>query len=190
MQDFSDAELISKYLQQGESEALEELVRRYFKQVYFFAKGYVKQDQEAEDLTQEAFVKAWKNLKKFDSKKKFKTWLFQITKNTCIDYLRKHKNLLAADALQEEQMAATLEQMEDTQPLPEELFDQQGFEQRLDEILQDLPANYRQITSLHLQQDLTFQEISNLLDKPLNTIKSNYRRALIRIRQSLKGGDG
>jgi RNA polymerase sigma-70 factor (ECF subfamily) len=184
MQGFTDAELVKKYLG-GEQLALEELVRRYFKQVFFFAKTFVKQDQEAEDITQEAFVKAWKNLKKFDAEKKFKTWIFQITKNTCIDYLRKNKNMLSAESLEEQQMALSLEQMQDQEPLPEQLFDSQGFETQLEEILTGLPQSYRQTVTLRLQQDLSFAEIAEILNQPLNTVKSRYRRALLDIRQRL-----
>jgi RNA polymerase sigma-70 factor (ECF subfamily) len=189
MQELTDAELIKIYLK-GEQAALEELVRRYFRQVFLFTKTFVKQDQEAEDITQETFIKAWKNLKSFDPEKKFKTWIFQIAKNTCIDYLRKNKNMLAADSLQEEQMSISLEHMTDTNPLPEQLFDSLGFEKKLEEVLNTLPENYKQTVSLHLQQDLTFQEISEILNEPLNTVKSRYRRALLSLRQSLPKDNG
>lgn len=183
MQEFTDAELVAKYLH-GEKEALEALVQRYFKQVFLFAKTFVKQDQTAEDITQEAFVKVWKNLKKFDPQKKFKTWLFQITKNTCIDYLRKHKQAVPPSSLDEEQMAQSLERLVDLSPLPQEAFDIQIFEQQLDKLLASLPENHKLVVVLHLQQDLTFQEISDLLKEPLNTIKSRYRRALLGLRKS------
>lgn len=184
MQELTDAELIKIYLK-GEQTALEELVRRYFRQVFLFIKTFIKQDQEAEDITQETFVKIWKNLKKFDTEKKFKTWIFQIAKNTCIDYLRKNKKMVSADSLQEEQMAISLEHMTDASPLPEELFDSLGFEKKLEEVLDTLPENYKQTVSMHLQQDLTFQEISEILNEPLNTVKSRYRRALLSLRQNI-----
>jgi RNA polymerase sigma-70 factor (ECF subfamily) len=185
MQEFTDADLVKKYLD-GEQAALEELVRRYFRQVFLFAKTFVKQDQEAEDITQEAFVKAWKNLKKFDPEKKFKTWLFQITKNTCIDYLRKNKNLLPAQSLEEEQMASKLEQITDSNPLPEEIFDSATFDKQLQQILNTLPQAQKLVVSLHLQQGFTFAEISEMLKQSLNTVKSRYRRALLSLRQNLK----
>jgi RNA polymerase sigma-70 factor (ECF subfamily) len=182
MQEISDAELVKRYLI-GQQEALEELVQRYFRQVFLFAKTYVKQDAEAEDIAQEAFVKAWKNLKKFQPEKKFKTWLFQITKNTCIDYLRKHKNFLPAQNMAEEQMALSLEKLIDASPLPEEVFDSAGFEASLEKVIGSLPENYRQAVAMHLQQDLTFQEISEILNEPINTVKSRYRRALLIIKK-------
>jgi len=184
MQELSDGELIGKYLA-GQQTALEELIQRYFRQVFFFAKSFVKTDAEAEDVTQEVFVKAWKNLKKFDQNKKFKTWIFQIAKNTSIDFLRKSKNFVAPEAMQEEQMTLSLEQVVDESPLPEAIYDSKDFEQRLQELVNSLPPPQQLVVSLHLQQDLTFEEIAQILQEPLNTVKSRYRRALIGIRQDL-----
>jgi RNA polymerase sigma-70 factor (ECF subfamily) len=181
MEEFLDSELIKQYFQ-GDEQALDILVQRYFKQVFFFAKTYVKNDAEAEDITQEVFVKAWKNLNRFEPDKKFKTWLFQITKNTCIDFLRKHKNFVAPESLDEQQMAENLERIIDKAPLPEELFQAAEFSQKLDEILGSLPKIYETVVVLHLQHDLTFQEISEVLDESINTIKSRYRRALLIIK--------
>ena len=93
--------------------------------------------------------------------------------------------MVAADSLQEEQMSISLEHMADAAPLPEQLFDSLGFEKKLEEVLNTLPKNYRQTVSLHLQQDLTFQEISEILNEPLNTVKSRYRRALLSLRQNI-----
>lgn len=186
MEEFQDSELIKQYFN-GNEQALNTLVERYFKQVFFFAKTYVKNDAEAEDITQEVFVKAWKNLKSFKPEKKFKTWLFQITKNTSIDYLRKHKNFIAPEALNEEQMAESLERLIDKAPLPEQLLASQEFSQKLEQALGRLPEIYETVMVLHLQHDLTFQEISEVLNEPINTIKSRYRRALLIIRQDFDG---
>jgi RNA polymerase sigma-70 factor (ECF subfamily) len=181
MEEFSDSELIKQYFK-GNEQALNNLVERYFKQVFFFAKTYVKNDAEAEDIAQEVFVKAWKNLDKFEPEKKFKTWLFQITKNTCIDFLRKHKNFIAPESLDEQQMAENLERVVDKAPLPEKVFQAAEFSQKLEEALSRLPKIYETVVVLHLQHDLTFQEISEVMDESINTIKSRYRRALLMIR--------
>ena len=185
MQAFSDGELVNK-AQTGEQEALEELIRRYFRQIFLFAKTFVHDDLEAEDITQEVFVKLWKNLARFERGKNFKTWLFKIAKNTSIDFLRKHK-IIFANEIQEELMANSLENLVDETPLPQEVFDQAGYAQKFDEILSSLAANHRLVLTLHLQQDLSFQEISDVLNEPLNTVKSRYRRALLKIKQDLGG---
>ena len=78
--------------------------------------------------------------------------------------------------------------MPDLNPLPEELFDSLDFEKKFDQILNDLPENYKQVVSLYFQQDLTFAEIADVLNEPLNTVKSRYRRALLKIREDYKTG--
>ena len=185
MPELNDAELVENYLK-GDKAALEQLIQRYFKQVFLFAKSYVKQDVLAEDVTQEVFVKVWQKLKQFDPEKKFKTWLFQITKNTCIDLLRKNKSILSAGQIDEQLMEDSLGKIADDRPLPQDLLDSKGFEEKLDQIIAALPLLYAQTVRLHLQHDLTFQEIADVLAQPLNTIKSRYRRALINIRDNLK----
>jgi len=187
VQNLNDSELVKKYLA-GESAVLEELIQRHFRPVFLFAKSYVKTDFEAEDITQETFVKMWKNLKRFDQGKKFTTWLFQIAKNTAIDYLRKHKKIVAAEDLDEERMEIQLQQLVDNNPLPQEIFDQAGFENKLDEIIGKLPDKQRLVVAMHLRDELTFEEISFILGESVNTIKSRYRRALMLVRDNLSKG--
>ncbi|MCX6789783.1 MAG: sigma-70 family RNA polymerase sigma factor, partial [Candidatus Gribaldobacteria bacterium] len=90
MQKLSDNEIVKRHLK-GDEEALEFLVRRYLKPIYSFVCRNVGDADVAEDITQETFVKMWKNLKKFDQQKNFKSWLFTIAKNSSIDFLRKKK---------------------------------------------------------------------------------------------------
>src|SRR5689334_2448612 len=85
----SDVQLIEQY-RAGDNQALAKLVNRYAESVRFFVTRLVGKD-EADDVAQESFVKAWKNLRKFNVKKSFKVWLFTIARNTSYDYLRKHK---------------------------------------------------------------------------------------------------
>src|SRR3989344_5288766 len=91
-----DRELIADYFE-GDEKALEELFGRYFRQIYAFLYRYAGNAQDAEDIAQETFLKAWRNLKKFDVNKSFKTWLFAIGKNTAIDFLKKKRALVFSD---------------------------------------------------------------------------------------------
>ena len=84
----SDNEIIIQYLN-GDKDAFTEIVNRYLKLIYNFTYRLVGNEKVAEDISQEVFLKAWKNIKKFDLEKNFKTWIFSIAKNTAIDYLRK-----------------------------------------------------------------------------------------------------
>jgi len=88
--EISDKKIIENYLK-GDEKYLEILIQKYLKPIYGFVFKYVGNADEAEDITQAVFIKVWKNIKKYDKNKSFKTWIFSIAKNTCIDYLRKKK---------------------------------------------------------------------------------------------------
>ena len=181
MIEITDEQLIEKYLK-GDKKSLEVLIKRYLKPIHSFVYKNIGNSEIAEDLTQEVFVKVWKNLKKptlslskgFDTNHgNFKSWLFTIAKNTSIDFLRKKKK-------------ETLSLNEDL------LFDKSDFIKSLEQkdtlgevhtALQKLSPNYRAIILLKNEGELTFNEIAQKLNEPLNTIKSRYRRALIALKQ-------
>ena len=88
----SDQQLISAYLK-GDQAALEILISRYLRLVYDFICQFAKNSADAQDITQEVFIKVWKNLKKFDRQKSFKSWLYTISKNAALDFLRQKRNI-------------------------------------------------------------------------------------------------
>ena len=90
MNEFSDKELIEAYFQ-GNEGAFDAIVKRYLDSVYHFVSRISGRTPDAQDLAQETFLKAWRQLKHFDQERSFKAWLFAIARNTCIDYLRKKK---------------------------------------------------------------------------------------------------
>ena len=90
----NDKAIIYEYLK-GDQRALEFLVKKYIKPIYSFVYRNVGDVEAAEDITQEVFIRVWKNIRRFDLNKDFKPWIFQIAKNASIDYLRKRKSLLA-----------------------------------------------------------------------------------------------
>lgn len=90
MQNYTDQQLIAAYLK-GDEKSLEILIKRYLNPIYGFAYRYVKDQQNAEDITQETFLKVWKNIKKYDKNKSFKAWIYTIAKNTVLDFIKKEK---------------------------------------------------------------------------------------------------
>ena len=87
-----DNKLIESYFN-GDEQSFSILVKKYLDSVYSFAYIYVKDGSIAEDITSDVFLKVFKNIKKFDKNKKFKTWIFEITKNTALDYIKKKKDI-------------------------------------------------------------------------------------------------
>ncbi|MFA5087376.1 MAG: RNA polymerase sigma factor [Candidatus Paceibacterota bacterium] len=184
MQDLTDEQLVEKYLQ-GEKQALDFLIARYLKPIYGFAYSYCGNSAEAEDITQEAFVKIWKNIKKFDQKKKFKPWLFEIAKNTAIDFSRKKKSIPFSRFENDKGENVLLETLRDKAPLPLAACERKDMISRVADAINKLSIKYKEVVLMRLNEQLTFQEIANILGESVDTIKSRYRRAIMELKQTL-----
>ena len=184
LQKQSDQQLIAAYFK-GDEKSLETLIKRYLKPIFSFTYRYVGNYQEAEDITQDVFVKVWRNLKKFDQNKSFKTWVFTIAKNTSIDWLKKKKAMPFSKFEDEEGKNALLERIVDTAPLPDELFARADMARILNSAMEKLLPKYRMVLFLRYNDHFNFREIAESLGEPLDTIKSMHRRALIMLKKLL-----
>ena len=169
----------------GDDIAFQELMHRYISSVYNFADQYVRNKEDAEDIAQEAFFKTWRYVKRFKSGKKFKPWLFTIARNTALDYIKKKKPSLFSDFDDQETGITFAETISDTEPLAPELFEQTELGAELSDALAVLHPEHRSVIVLRYHQQMTFEEIAEIVGKPMNTVKSWHRRALIRIRPLL-----
>jgi len=186
MIDRDDIQLIEDYLS-GDENAFGLIISRYLKLVYNFVHRFSGNSDDTPDIVQEVFIKVWKNLKKFDLDKNFKTWLFAIARNTAIDWLRKKKNILFSelDLHIEENEKSFEESVADTEPLPDEIFQRKELKKELENALQKIKPDFREIILLHYTENLTFEEISEMVGRPLNTTKSHHHRALHSLRKIL-----
>jgi len=180
----SDQQLVSDYFL-GDEKSLELLFGRYLKPIYSFVCRYIGGGQDAEDVTQEAFVKVWKNLKNFDQQKSFKTWIFSIAKNTALDFLKKKKAIPFSEFENEEGENIITETLADPSPLPHEFLEKAGMAQALTSAMEKLSPKYRMVLFLRYNDHFSFREIAESLDEPLPTITSRHRRALIMLRNLL-----
>ncbi|PIP26616.1 MAG: hypothetical protein CO140_03980 [Candidatus Moranbacteria bacterium CG_4_9_14_3_um_filter_40_7] len=178
-----DKQLIEDFLS-GDEAALNQLVKKYLKPVYNFLYYFTREKAELDDLTQIAFIKAWKNLKKFDREKSFKTWIFTIAKNTAYDFFQKKKTLPFADFTDEEGNNK-LENISDENILPDEILERKNLAEELEKKLEKIPEHYRIILTLRYKEDFSLQEIAEILGKPYNTIKSRHQRALTSLKKVL-----
>ncbi|MFA6410840.1 MAG: RNA polymerase sigma factor [Candidatus Buchananbacteria bacterium] len=181
----TDDLLIKKYLKSGDEESLRFLFSQYLKIVYNFSFYYLGNYADAQDVTQEVFIKVWRNLKKFDTSKNFKVWVLTIAKNTCLDFLKKKKNIPFSAFEDEKGDNVLLETLADPEPMPDEIFAQKDVADFVSSALEQLPANYRVVLSLYYKEQLNFREISEALAEPINTVKSRHRRALILLKTNL-----
>ena len=177
-----DKILIQQYLK-GDELSLEILVKRYLKPIYSFVYKNVGNVAEAEDITQEAFVKVWKNIKKFDQNRSFKPWIFQIAKNTSIDFLRKKKAIPFSKFENEKGQNILLENMAST---PSNLIENISDRKVLVAAIGDLNEKEQKIINLRYNDGLSFKEIAQVLKESINTVKSRYRRALSNMGKNIK----
>lgn len=160
------------------------LVKRHVNSVYLFIFKLIGNKEDVEDITQETFIKVWQKLSKFDTDKNFKTWLFSIAKNTAIDKLRKKKTINFS-SLDTEESSDFESNLIDTLPLQDEVFIKKETEETLLKALSQLSENHRLIIHLHISEELTFEEISEVIGRPMNTVKGQFRRAILKLRNLL-----
>jgi len=177
MKNFTDEQLVKNYLK-GDEKSLEELVRRYLPLIYNFSRRYSGDADNASDIAQEVFVKVWKNLKKFDTAKNFRVWLFTIAKNTALDWLKK-KNALPSSLLNENEEGENL-----AENFVDEIY-KKSLSQNLSLAIEKLPPKYSSIINLYHIKGLNFREIADFLRESINTVKSRYRRGLILLKKKL-----
>ena len=188
MQEKNDTQLVADYLN-GDEQSLELLIERYMNQIYQFTYKYVCNEQEAQDISQEVFVRAWRNLKKFDQEKSFKTWIFAIARNASIDALKKKKTIHFSAFEDEFGDNALLETLRDDALVPHELSEQKGIAQICARAVAFLSPTFNTVLSLRYENDFTFAKISEILNEPLHTVKSRHRRALAALKKILSGLD-
>lgn len=169
MKSYTDEQLIADYLK-GDEGALEILIKRYLKPIYSFTFRFVGDSATAEDITQETFVRVWRNLKKFDKNKKFKTWIFSIAKNASIDWLKKKKAVPFSNFENENGENSLINKLADFILPPKEPL--------LAMAMEKLPSKYRMTLSLRYDDQFTFREIAERLGESINTVKSKHRRAI------------
>ncbi|MFA6338995.1 MAG: RNA polymerase sigma factor [Candidatus Paceibacterota bacterium] len=178
----NDEQLIIDYLN-GDNEAFSELVKDYLKPIYNFIFRLTKNTQESEDITQETFLKVWKNIKKYRKGENFKTWIFTIARNTTIDWLRKKKNLTFSDFENKDGSNTFEENITDPEPLSDELIAIIEDKKLIEDLLKQLSPLYQEILFLHYNEQLTFSDMGKILNKSTDTVKSQHRRALIMLRK-------
>lgn len=182
-----DAELIRKCLA-GDQRACRDLVRRYQRPVFSVLLRVVRRAEDAEDLTQETFVRMFRALDRYDPERPFTAWLFTIATRIGIDHLRRRR--IQTFSLSVSEPGSTEEHtldVEDPGLKPDEVA-QHAEEQRwADDLIDSLPEHYRIVVLLRHQQDLSYEEIAEALNLPLGTVKARIHRARALLKSRLEG---
>lgn len=168
----------------GDELAFKKLLDKYLQPIHNFLYYLVRDRIQAEDLAQETFVKVWKNLRRFDQEKSFKTWLFAIAKNTALDFLKKKKTT-PFSFFSDEDGNNKLENIPENAILPDEILERKDIEAEMEKALSQIPEKYSVILTLHYKEDFSLAEIAQILDRPYNTIKAYHQRALTKLKKAL-----
>jgi RNA polymerase sigma-70 factor (ECF subfamily) len=185
----TDEEIIILY-KAGNKEVFKELIDKYTSPLFNFS-VHLTGKENAPDLVQDTFIKVWKNINSFDiSKSSFKTWIFTVAKNTIIDFWRKTKNdkgvkkiLSFSDLESDNSDNSFSENIKDENPLQDKILEKLEDSEILNNSINKLKKSYQVILILHYQEEMTFDEIGKVLNKPLNTVKSYHRRAILELRK-------
>ena len=174
----SDYEIIEACLD-GKTNHFSELVSRYKNLVYSIILRMVADQEEANDLSQEVFIKVYKNLGKYHTDFKFSTWIMRITTNHVIDYRRKKK-----------QNTVSLDDMEyavSSGASPEDSYIEKEAVLALNKAVESLPDMYKVPIVLYHQQGLSYQEIATIIEEPLSKVKNRIFRGRKMLKDGLMG---
>ena len=171
-----DYKLIKLALENGDQHAYAELMNHYRDSLYFTMLKMTNDQHDADDLTIEAFGKAFKNLSQYTSEYAFSTWLFKIATNNCIDFMRKKSkgSFTVNSDIGEDDMSS---QVVTLTPDPEEQFIIEQKIHLMHEVVQRLKPHYKKLIELRYFKEYSYEEIVDELDLPLGTVKAQLFRS-------------
>ena len=171
----------------GNSQAFHELIRPYERSVYVMALSLLKNEADAEDAAQEAFLKAYRNLKGFRAEAKFSTWLISIVLNEARSRLRRKSavKMESLDEPQDEQGHVSPALLRDWREIPSEAVERQEIRGMLQEAISDLPPIYREIFLLRDVEELSIDESATALGITVSAVKVRLHRARIMLQKKL-----
>jgi RNA polymerase sigma-70 factor (ECF subfamily) len=170
----------------GDQDAYKELMDKYQKPLYFHVLKMVRNHEQVEDLVQEAFMKAFNNLNSYNTNYAFSTWLYRITTNHTIDYLRKKKlNTTSINDPVKTRDGEMEIQISDEAETDRDIIRKER-KKIIHNAIDNLPKKYRRVIEMRHLQELSYQEIAEQLDLPLGTVKAHIFRAREMLYKELK----
>jgi RNA polymerase sigma-70 factor (ECF subfamily) len=181
----TDTELVER-CRHKDSEAFSVLVDRHKRMVFSCAYRMVGDEQEAEDIAQDVFMRVYQAIPRFRGESKFSTWLYKIVSNVCLNRLRKvNPETVSIEANEEEQKFSPL-RLADVGNTPEANFEWKRFRKRVRDMVAALPPQYSAVVTLRHLQGMAYDEIASALNLPLGTVKTHLFRAKERMRELLE----
>lgn len=173
-----DIECVKEVLA-GNKEAYGFLIHKYEDKIYTLLLRMIHDSQDAQDLTQECFIKAYHYLQSFDPERKFSSWLYRIAVNLCLNALQsRQKNLRHSAEWDDEWL------VDDASP--ESILLQKEYVSEIREVIKELPEHYRIVLLLRYLEDMSYQEICEVLEISISTVQMRLHRAKVKLRERFK----
>jgi RNA polymerase sigma-70 factor (ECF subfamily) len=174
-----DIEIVRR-VKSGDPDSFEPLVEKYQSFVFGVIRSLIYDPDLEQDLAQEAFINAFRGIHRFREQSGFKTWLYRITYNVCLNYLRKKKS----DRITDDEI--NLGVISDSAKSPDRAYETGQIRNMILKIMNELKPKYRSILHLYYFEDMQYEEISHLTGLPLGTVKSHLHRARDQVKKALE----
>lgn len=183
--DYVDRILVEKTLL-GERNAFAELVELYKDKIYNYLFRLTGSREDAEDLAQETFLRAYSRLDTFDTGMRFSPWLYRIAHNAATDLLRRRNPTVYLDEGWQDEQSGPLWQLQSSEPGPEETVAFMAVRDEVQAAILALPVPYRSVLLLRYTQEMSYEDMSRTLEMPVTTVKTRLHRAREALRRSLQ----
>ncbi|HCK11677.1 MAG: RNA polymerase subunit sigma-24 [Gemmatimonadetes bacterium] len=182
--DLTDMDILSE-VSAGKVDAYGKIVGRYHGRLYNFIYRFVGDRETAEDIVQETFLRAFRKRDEYRAIANFSTWLFTIAGNLAKSELRRRKRWRMISAERDEETDTGME-LPDESARPDKVAESSIADVQIQNAINSLPNNYRQVILLRDVEGMSYQEISEIVDCPVGTVKSRVNRARLKLQQKLK----
>jgi RNA polymerase sigma factor (sigma-70 family) len=162
----TDEQLVAE-VQTGLLSSYETLVRRFEKKLYIYVFGIIKREDDAKDIVQDAFINVYEHIEQFDVGRNFSAYLYSVAKNGAITFFRKKKKHIPLESLE----------LIDEKLKPEEAMVVKARNEAVHQAIETLDKKHKEVVRLYYFSDLSYEEIAHRLSLPLNTVRTNLRRA-------------
>lgn len=171
----TDAELV-QLVKAGEPEPFDELVRRHSLKIHDLCYKILRNYDDARDMAQETFIKAYRKIRKFHGRAQFSTWLYRIAVNNCLNFLKKQR---PTEEIYEEIVSSGRDD-------PVEQYRSKKLKEMILDAVAKLPTVQRAVFTLRTLEDMSYQDVSEILKKPISTVKVNHHLAVKNLRNYMK----
>ena len=171
-QNLSDQKLV-EIIKKGDQDTFSLLVYRYQQRIFAYIYRFVGNKDDCMDIVQEVFIKVYKNLNSFDQSKEFSPWIYRISHNEAVNWLKKHRRFYTESIDQNEVIANTLKSSENIR----EKAETRELKIYVRTAVKKLPSKYQQVIELKYFEEKSYTEISRILKKPVNTVGTMINRA-------------